>query len=305
MAAIIVQLHSCSSRCLFCNPKGLKRKITKDIINEVERSCEAQAVDLKNRGVKSVEISGTDPIEYPKITSLIRRLKSDLGFEFVLLSTHGRNLCKLELVEELADAGLDKLRIPLYGSNAKIHDSITQSKGSFDETLKGIENVCEHTDMELFLTSLIMKQNYKDILNIFSLASGYSPEVGFAIPCVHELVDFENIAISFDKMRPHLMDLLKESDENDDIFLRINDIPYCVFGFEDERIQMTHPPVTAKTYKIRDEFKTEDPNTPSYRVKKQIEICPDCKCNKICDGFYKNYLDFIDPDYIRSLKPIS
>ena len=65
---------------------------------------------------------------------------------------------------QLADAGLDKLRIPIYGSTATIHDSITQVEGSFDETMRGIENIRKHTDMDLLITTLIMKQNYKDIL---------------------------------------------------------------------------------------------------------------------------------------------
>jgi len=305
MAAIVMQLYSCSNRCIFCNPKGSLTKATDKKLKEVKKASEAQAAELIKEGIKCVEVSGTDPIEHPEIASFIKNLKKEYGFEYVILSTHGKNMSDPKLVDKLSEAGLDKVKIPFYGSNARIHDSITQIEGSFDETIKGVENIIDNTNIDLLITSLIMRQNYKDVLNIFSLASNYAYEVGFAIPCAPESVDFTRFSISFDEIKPYLLSLLKEADKDEEVALTIYDIPYCVPGFYDDRIQMTRPPIVGKSYSIRPEFRTDKPNVPSYRVKRALDICKRCKCNDICDGFYEKYLELMGNAQLKSLKPIT
>jgi MoaA/NifB/PqqE/SkfB family radical SAM enzyme len=304
---MIVEINSCKNRCIFCNPRGSKRAISKDELQRIEAHLLAQAKGLEGRGFKEAEISGCDPIEYERIVPFIGRLKSDMGFARVRLLTHGRDLRRLRLVEELRDAGLGELRIPLYGSTAAIHDSITQEKGSFQDALEGIRNLAEHAPgIRLTITSLIMKQNYEDAVGIFSLASKHSSYILFSIPCVGSLEDGKRFVVSFDEMKPHLRFLIMASlvrlaDEKPPS-LKITDIPFCVFGFYRENIiARSGPPVTSEPYSLPERFRSDVPNLPSYRIKSKLAICGRCRFGHLCDGFYDNYTKLLDLSHLSPL----
>jgi len=70
--------------------------------------------------------------------------------------------------------------------------------------------------------------------------------------------------------------------------IRFMEIPYCVFGVIDERIDNFTPPPDAGDSQPFGEFKSEFRNIPIYRLKKKVDFCSECLCNKYCSGFFKN-----------------
>src|SRR5579883_1539032 len=108
--ALIIDLKTCKNSCFFCS--DLKRIVPDEEMARITRGLQRDVASLKASGIKTIEISGQDPLEYPLIDSLIRELKNE-GFAKVELLTHGRNLCDAELVKRLAAAGLDEARIPI------------------------------------------------------------------------------------------------------------------------------------------------------------------------------------------------
>ena len=194
--AIICEINSCRNRCLFCNPTGYRtnRVIDKQELRDIETQLLTQAIGLNKKGYDTVEISGCDPIKYEKIARFITILKSSLNFKTVILSTHGRNLDSIKFVKKIKKSGLDELRIPLYGAKASVHDSITQEKGSFKETLSGIKNVKKYEPLtKITLTTLVMKQNYKSIPDISLLEEIYALECIISIPCVSHHENAKNL----------------------------------------------------------------------------------------------------------------
>lgn len=259
---------------------------------KIEIGLLRQVLDLRRNGhFDRIEISGADPLEYDKIVPFIGYLKSDLGFKEVILSTHGRYLHDLTLVKKLSKAGLDRLRVPFYGSKDIIHDAVTQEKGSFQQTLKGIQNVYKYAPhIHLTISSLIMKQNYKDIINIFLLACRYSSLIYFSIPYIKDFSHANKFAISLEKMKPYLKSLLAQTDAQKKP-LEIMDIPFCVFGYYKKNIiNRTGPPVTSIAYSIPSHDRSAVWGLPAYRKKKKLSICKVCILNEQCDGFYVRYL---------------
>lgn len=299
--AVIIGLNSCKNRCLFCNPKGWLTMIDDVKFKEIEEDLNNQVKELQCAGIRELEISGADPLEYKNIAKFIKHIKEDFGIRYVQISTHGRDLSNKELVKDLRDAGLDEIRIPIYGSIDGIHDSITQEKGSFKESVTGIKNVIKYAPkIKVYITSLIMKQNYKDVLNIFKLASKFSKKISFGIPCITHLVDASDFVVSFDKIRPYLLGLLLLSDKKE-CSLMILDIPYCIFGFYRKEIMISSPPLTAGSYSVPEIFRSGLKYFPSYRIKSKIGICQECKLNNICDGFYDKYIELFDLSYLKPL----
>ena len=71
------------------------------------------------------------------------------------------------------------------------------------------------------------------------------------------------------------------------------EIPYCVFGYIDRaRINNTClPPNLGKYSQPPKILKTPIKDIPSYRLKRKIEMCKNCKASPFCDGFFINDID--------------
>ncbi|MCX6802537.1 MAG: radical SAM protein [Candidatus Diapherotrites archaeon] len=275
----------CSNRCLFCGGRG---KIPDSELKQQENNVFRNLIEFKGRGIKKVEISGGDPIEYSEIANLIKYIKK-IGFEKVHLSTHGTRLSDEAFLDEIIHSGLDILRIPLYGSKAKIHDSVTQSKGSFRKTLKGIKGILEKSEIHIKISSLIVQQNKNDLTGITDLVGGLGiKDFYFSIPCLVGRKDL-SYYIPLKDLGPYVKKAYDHSSK-EGFGANFKEIPYCIFSKADRnRIENTSkPPDLGKYCQPPARLKTQVKDLPSYRVKAKTEMCKTCKCFDFCDGFFLN-----------------
>ena len=218
------------------------------------------------------------------------------------LSTHGKKLAEESFLNELIASGVDKLRIPIYGPNAKIHESVTQTKGSFDATLKGIKRLLERKrNIQIQISSLIVHQNKKNLAGLVDLIKELKiNDFYFSIPCV--LNDDYSYYIPLKNLGPYVKKVYAYA-------LKINhniqfmEIPYCIFGKIDKSINNSSlPPNLGEYCQPPKNYKTSIKDLPSCRLKKRIEMRNSCKCSNFCDGFF---LKDINKFGIGNLKPIT
>ena len=178
MSGGIILNPGCQSRCVFCGhcPKRSfivqKWQFLKAAMNLAQ---------FKRQGIADIEISGSDPIEHRDIIDTVKAIKRH-SFRHVQLSSHGRRLADQKFAASLIDAGVDEFRIPIYGSTSSIHDSVTRSEGSFDDVIKGIKNA---RSAKITISSLIVRQNLKDLRQIIDLAKDLKVDrFYFSIPCL-------------------------------------------------------------------------------------------------------------------------
>jgi MoaA/NifB/PqqE/SkfB family radical SAM enzyme len=300
----IILNPGCSLSCVFC---GGCKKPAESEMKEQSLKVYKNLEDLKEKGYKKITISGSDPIEYKYITELIRFIKEEEGFEWVQLSTHGGRLANSSFLKKLILSGIDELRIPIYGSTAKIHDSVTQKKGSFDDIITGIKNLLKETSrVNIQISSLILKENKNDLLNIVNLIDKLGiKNLYFSIPClVNNLSqDYSSFYIPFKNLGPYLKKLYKYALKvNDKIFFL--EIPFCVFGaFNPKNIKNTSlPPNLGKYCQPPNIYKTSISDLPSYRVKKKIKICNNCRASSHCDGFFSNDINRYGIGNLKSIR---
>jgi len=302
IGAIILNT-GCSQYCVFC--RGRKPKISEAELRIQELKVYKNIRYLKREGIKKIEISGSDPIEYNQIIELIRYIKKE-GYEFIQLSTHGTKLSDSSFLDKLISSGVDKLRIPIYGSSAKIHDSITRTPGSFDRVVKGIKLLKKKSsDISIMMSCLIVRQNKNDLFNIVDFVTNELrvEDFYFSIPCSRgEDLSFY---IPLKDIVPYARKLYK-------YILKINDkikfleIPFCVFGkFDTIHINnMILPPNLGKYNQPPPPVRTSIPDLPSYRVKKKVPMCKNCIAFNYCDGFFANNIDKFGTGNLEPLKII-
>ena len=265
-----------------------------------EKNVAANIAEFRNRGINKIEISGNDPLEYQKLVSLVKYMKK-CGFADIQLSTHGRQLADESFLNELIAAGVNKFRIPLYGSCAEVHDAVTRAPGSFRETWRGIRHLVRKSGAaDLQVSFLIMRQNSRDIVQFLDLMKKNR---------IHELYlsypFLANEDLSYYIPLKDLGDYVGRAHDHAaklGLPIKFFEIPYCVFGFEEPSINNTSlPPDLGGHCQPSARFRTEIKDMPSYRLKKQTAMCASCACRGYCDGFPVNDIDRFGT---RNLRPI-
>ena len=93
--------------------------------------------EVRGRGVR---LAGREPTMRSDITEVVRALH-EAGAAGIELETNGRALCYPAYVKKLRDAGVTRLAVKLFGRDEAAWEAHTRAKGSFDQTLRGIETV--------------------------------------------------------------------------------------------------------------------------------------------------------------------
>ena len=287
----------CENECIFC---GKVRKREKDELREQEINILKNIKEFKQKGIKRIEISGNDPIEYDKIIPLIKYLKKK-GFNFICLSTHGRRLADDKFFNDFINVGVTIVRVPLYGSNSEVHDAVTNSKGSFEETFKGIKKISEKAPhIRLQISTLILKQNKDDLTKILDLVKKLNvTDNYFSTPF------FANEDFSYYiplKELPKYTKKIYQYAKKAGTKTNFMEMPFCLFETYDTIIDnQSTPPDLGENCQPANEHKSEKKDWPKYRLKEKIELCEECGCNDICDGFIKKDIEYFGTG---NLKPI-
>ena len=275
---LILSNGGCKNSCLFCAAKMHKTSF---------ETIKGEADALLSQGVRKFILAGADAGEYENLVDLVKYLKGH-GCQVELL-THGRPLKDLSLTRALKMAGLEKVRISLYGSTAKIHNSIVQSRevggDAFEETLQGIRNAA-HVRLTIIGSVPVVRPNKDDLQNTINLfrqaAQGELEKLYVRTIFIGENDRSKNYTgdwfLPLNEMKPYVQHLQH---------VRFLEIPYCVvedknYAFIENsgRGDLLFSPEYAES-----EFANGDINTYA-----QIPECTLCKMKDRCSGVPINEL---------------
>ena len=291
----------CTLSCAFCSPRHPKHFSIKEWLQN-ETDVIKNIDYLFDHGVKNIEISGCDPGECRNLPKIIQYAKK---YAHVMLSTNGIRFSDPSLAQELVVAGLDSVRIPLYGHSPEIHDRLTGSPGSFELQRQAIINFLK-AGTHLVAYSVITKWNKNDLdkilITYLELVNQYAldkytalEKIIFSIPCIASKENLDYY-VPYREMGPYFKKLLESTRSISNNLFIIKDVPYCVIGGYDPRLdnldsaESLHA-ITGSQLPSKDLRSDIDPTVPSYRIKVRIENCEGCQFKQKCFGFYKNDID--------------
>jgi len=152
-------ISSCNLDCIHCSASKKLDKIpamtSDDIITILS--------EAKKLGLKKVGFTGGDPLkdfsELKKITEHCIEndiLQMHLHTNGTLITPHIAKWLKENNIETT---------LSLFGATADIHEGITNTDGSYKQTLYGLQNMlAENADVSVFVVP--MKTNYRDVPNV-------------------------------------------------------------------------------------------------------------------------------------------
>jgi His-Xaa-Ser system radical SAM maturase HxsC len=146
----------CNSRCLMCSqpPRAIDDGY---LIDEI-----LALLPLISPETRELCITGGEPtLLGERFLEVLRALKFHLPETSIHVLTNGRNFESPFLAKAVADVQNSDLMlgIPLYADVAWKHDFIVQSKGAFDQTVRGIQNL-GRAGVPLEIRFVIHKQSY-------------------------------------------------------------------------------------------------------------------------------------------------
>ncbi len=165
----------CNLRCQYCMPEeGVAMMDHKDIMRheEIIRFVAAAA----KLGIRKVRLTGGEPLLRKNMTFLIGAIKATPGIEEVALTTNGVRLN--EMLDDLIDAGLDRLNVSLDSLRGEVFKEITRFD-HFDGVWQGIVRAME-AGIKVKLNVVVLKGvNDGEILDFVKLTQAYPMDVRF------------------------------------------------------------------------------------------------------------------------------
>ena len=141
----------CNLRCLHCyNESGLLK-------NKIDLKVFKRLIDEFNT-FPDVTISGGEPLLHPDIWEMLKYSNQKIGKDSVLITN--ATMINKEYAKKLTESGFG-IQVSLNGINSMQHDAIC-GKGSYEKTLRGLNNLLEAGNKKVIVRGMISKLNYMD-----------------------------------------------------------------------------------------------------------------------------------------------
>jgi len=292
ICALVVLLKDCNNSCLFCSNKRFK-----DIPNNLIFMNKA----LKNAREKkadNVNFTGGEPTIHPNIFDVAKYAK-DIGFKWVSINTNGRMLSYPNFCRQLIKSGVNQIDVSTICSKKDIHDSLTQSSGSFNQTIKGIRNVVATREykkgkISLGISIVLCKSNYKDIKKICRDYADLGAS-SFRIKVVQGfgsgIKEFKRHSVKLSMYKKYLVDALEFCIKKD-IDIKVKNYPICLM--KEYHSILKKPKNNFFLFYVKNsDLMISDKNPFEEGV--YSGKCKCCKqknaCWKISKGYYEAYKD--------------
>lgn len=149
--------YRCNNNCRFCinaDKRDLPEKSTAELMRDL--------YDAKRKGAGIVEIIGGESTIRPDFPALVKTARQ-IGIEDVVAATNGRIFSDPAAARAIVRSGISGLIFSVHGPDARTHDALTQSPGSFRELVKGMETLRSMGFRNINGNTTVVKQNMRKL----------------------------------------------------------------------------------------------------------------------------------------------
>ena len=254
------------------NPPGYEKEKGYDFKNLVLRF---QKINPKET---EIYLTGGEPTLHPQFFKLLTILRKRCPRAKIILDTNGRMFFYRDFLKKCLGYGNLEFQVSLCAHTASLHDKITQTKGSFEQTVGGIKNLLslKSAGNEVEIRVVIHKLTLPHLKEIYDFVAKNFPRITRLIFIFMEMEgraqkNIEKVGITYKKARPHLENLFKKI-RNSSFEVRLYHFPLCV-------LPSKFWPCLWRTL----------PEKEIAFLKK----CNQCLYRKYCPGIHRDYLKII------------
>lgn len=161
--------QSCTERCVHCyvpefKPVALDVELAKKVIGEFVAA-----------GGLKVKLTGGECMTHSAFKEILLLATAS---DMVVSVLSNLTLCDDAMAEHIASCGVAIVQTSLYGARPETHEEITRRKGSFLETVSGIDRLLAH-GVPVQINCPVMKANLGDVDAIRAFARARNIKVSF------------------------------------------------------------------------------------------------------------------------------
>ncbi|RJO64360.1 MAG: radical SAM protein [Candidatus Omnitrophota bacterium] len=288
--AAIVFGFKCNNGCLFCydrENRHLSEKTTEEVKSEI--------LAAKKIGKSWLNLIGGEPTIRKDICELIAYGKK-IGFKKVRISTNGRMLAYDDFARQLIKSGVSEIDFSLHGHSPKVHDYLTDTAGSFQQLVKGIENLKKLGFNQIGTNTTITKQNYKYLPSIGKILLAYQiKRAEFMYIITKNESIFKSLTPRISEAAPYIVRALDKGQGLGFSWCLLNPPVGCYFHkyfknnsirYGDSRNEENFLPHSSVT-KYREYYAVSKNKIITY-VK--VKECQNCPVSSNCWGIWQEYL---------------
>lgn len=294
--------YACNNRCKHCVIDDSKDRLIeqKTSINLTTEECIKQIDDALLEGIDSIVLTGGEVTIRKDFEELIKKC-TDNNLN-ITIQTNGRQLANPEIVQAVKNVKNIRFVVALHGESSKVHDEITQVKGSFDETCKGIKAMCDLGKL-VVLKIVISKINAEELPGIVKVGSQLGVKYFcFAFPHGQGAArkNFDEVMPQYSYLQPILEKLIftaKEYNAN----VEFEAVPFCIIPNHMQLVgELKYfDGDTLCTQVKEDTFQWSEVRTS---IKKKGDDCINCDMNMFCEGPWFEYVDAFGTDEFKPIK---
>lgn len=164
----------CNERCIHCYIPH-EQKTTDMSIDTFNKLFE----EIQSVGIESVTLSGGECMLHPLFLDILKRFKAE-NIHVTLLSN--LTLLSQDIIDVLSMGLLSSVQVSLFSLDEKVHDKITQKKGSWRITMMNIERL-RHANIPIKIASQCFKDSIssQEELMKWCVQQGYSYNIDLDI----------------------------------------------------------------------------------------------------------------------------
>jgi len=159
-AYVEVTMHfKCNLKCEHCMIEGTMDWLKPESMEQFERILAQNAQLGSWQGIVLTGSEVTLRRDLPELAASARAS----GFQHVRIQTHGMRLADEAYCRELVDAGIDEYFVSVTAADAGTHDAITGVPGSFERTLRGLENLEAFPGVTTLTNTVVTQRSYRQL----------------------------------------------------------------------------------------------------------------------------------------------
>ena len=281
--AHIVRIEfQCNQSCDFCFVSThLPRAAEADILRAIESAGRAHAI---------LQLSGGEPTLNPRVVEYVR-LGYAAGAPSVEIQTNALRLADPSLTRGLVDAGLSAAFVSLHASAAALSDRITGAPGTFEKTVRGIDELARHP-LELRLNFVFCSANLTDFPDYVSFVAKRWPRAEVTVSVAGALTDLVPLSPSLIPRYSDLLGPLRQGLE------RAKSAGLRMVGFESMcGMPLCLAPVVGAEFMGVVELPPDEGSGEFVKP----EVCGACDLERRCFGVRRSYAELYGTAELRAV----
>ncbi len=302
----------CNNNCIFCMEEDRDARY---VTNSATTDEVVRFILERKKGAEELCFTSGEPTTNPRLPTWVSWAKQ-AGFRRVSVMTNGRALSYERYAKGLVAAGMNRFYVSIHGHDAKLHEGLTRTPGSFDQTVAGLDQIArlKRYGVELHTSTVVTKRNLPHLGEIYRFLRAHGvDQVVFNVMQANGRADtfFEQLFPRYTEIAAAAAAFVAEQRKVEDpVQAFLVDIPLCTTtalpdfnrGYVEAYVHY-EPPSPEHDIVPEAERASRTEEAPGGVKLVQIaradldgarrhkrEDCARCRHEKACEGVWGNYL---------------